>query len=99
MNSDDSTLDKDAEIIGKLSKEIEILKKTIKEFRKNKVYHLDIRVAEEELFRLKGNLNYHLKYRKYNFLNMMMANPLPNFRIDDDAISTNFDYFSSFQSI
>ena len=29
----------------------------------------------------------------------MMANSLPNFRIDDDAISTNFDYFSSFQSI
>ena len=99
MNSDDSTLDKDAEIIGKLSKEIEILKKTIKEFRKNKVYHLDIRVAEEELFRLKGNLNYHLKYKKYNFLNMMMARPLPNFRINDDAISTNFDYFSSSQSI
>lgn len=30
MNSNDSTLDKDAEIIGKLSKEIKILKKTIK---------------------------------------------------------------------
>jgi hypothetical protein len=99
MDRRGSPPDKNAEIIGKLSKEIEILKKTIKEFRKNKVYHLDIRVAEEELFRLKGNLNYHLKYRKYNFLNMMMARPLPNFRIDDDAISTNFDYFSSSQSI
>jgi len=99
MDRRGSPPDKNAEIIGKLSKEIEILKKTIKEFRKNKVYHLDIRVAEEELFRLKGNLNYHLKYSKYNFLNMMMARPLPNFRIDDDAISTNFDYFSSSQSI
>lgn len=57
MNSNDSTLDKNAEIIGKLSKEIKILKKTSKQFRKNKVYHSDIRIAEEELFRLKGNLD------------------------------------------
>ena len=38
MNSNDSTLVKDAEIIGKLSKEIKIIKKTIKEFKRNKVH-------------------------------------------------------------
>ena len=59
MNSNDSTLDKDAEIIGKLSKEIKILKKTIKEFRKNKVSFLEIKEAEAELYRLKNNLSYH----------------------------------------
>jgi hypothetical protein len=91
MDRRGSPPDKNAEIIGKLSKEIEILKKTIKEFRKNKVYHLDIRVAEEELFRLKGNLNYHLKYRKYNFLNMMNR-PLPNFRIDDETMYWSTEY-------
>lgn len=99
MNSDDSTLDKDAEIIGKLSKEIKILKKTIKQFRKNKVSFLEIKEAEAELYRLKNNLSYHRIDKKYKFLNMMMANPLPNFRTYVDAISTNFDYFSSFQSI
>ena len=99
MNSNDSTLDKDAEIIGKLSKEIKILKKTIKEFRKNKVSFLEIKEAEAELYRLKNNLNYHRIDKKYKFLNMMMTKPLPNFRIYDDAISTNFDYFYSFQLI
>lgn len=99
MNSNDSTLDKDAEIIGKLSKEIKILKKTIKEFRKNKVSFLEIKEAEAGLYRLKNNLSYHRIDKKYKFLNMMMAIPLPNFHIDYDAISTNFDYFSSFQSI
>lgn len=92
MDRRGSPPDKNAEVIGKLSKEIEILKKTIKEFRKNKVYHLDIRVAEEELFRLKGNLNYHLKYRKYNFLNMMMARPLPNFRTNVDTMYWDVEY-------
>lgn len=51
MYDTDSTLDKDAEIIGKLSKEIKILKKTIKQFRKNKTYSLDIKKAENELYR------------------------------------------------
>lgn len=92
MDRRGSPPDKNAEIIGKLSKEIKILKKTIKQFRKNKVYHLDIRIAEEELFRLKGNLNYHLKYRKYNFLNMMMARPLSNFRIDDETMYWSTEY-------
>lgn len=92
MDRRGSSPDKNTEIIGKLSKEIEILKKTIKEFRKNKVYHLDIRVAEEELFRLKDNLNYHLKYRKYNFLNMMTARPLPNFRTNVDTMYWDVEY-------
>lgn len=98
MNRDDSTLDKDAEIIGKLAKEIKILKKTIKEFRKNKVSFLEIKEVEAELYRLKNNLSYHRIDKKYKFLNMMHR-PLPNFRTNVDAISTNFDYFSSFQSI
>ena len=99
MDGNDSTLDKDAEIIGKLAKEIKILKKTIKEFRKNKVSFLEIKEAEAELYRLKNNLSYHRIDKKYKFLNMMMTAPLPNFRTDVDAISINFDYFSSFQSI
>ena len=99
MDRRESSPDKDAEIIGKLAKEIKILKKTIKEFRKNKVSFLEIKEAEAELYRLKNNLSYHRIDKKYKFLNMMMARPLPNFRIDDDAISTNFDYFSSLQSI
>ena len=86
MNSNDSTLDKDAEIIGKLSKEIKILKKTIKEFRKNKVSFLEIKEAEAELYRLKNNLSYHRIDKKYKFLNMMMARPLPNFHIDDTTM-------------
>lgn len=88
----DSTLDKDAEIIGKLSKEIKILKKTIKQFRKNKVYSLDIKRTEEELYRLKSNLSYHRIDRKYKFLNMMMTGPLPNFRIDDITETWYYEY-------
>lgn len=86
MNSNDSTLDKDAEIIGKLSKEIKILKKTIKQFRKNKVSFLEIKEAEAELYRLKNNLSYHRIDKKYKFLNMMMANPLPNFHTNVDTM-------------
>ena len=92
MEGNNSTLDKNTVIIGKLSKEIKILKRTIKEFRKNKVYPFDIRIAEEELFRLKGNLDYHLKYKGYNFLNMMMARPLPNFRINDGTMYWSTEY-------
>lgn len=92
MDGNDSTLDKNAEIIGKLSKEIKILKKTIKQFRKNKVYSLDIKIAEEELYRLKSNLSYHRIDKKYKFLNMMMANPLPNFRIDDETMYWSTEY-------
>lgn len=95
MEGNDSTLDKNTVIIGKLSKEIKILKRTIKEFRKNKVYPFDIRISVEELFRLKGNLDYHLKYKGYNFLNMMRARPLPNFRtnfrINDDTMYWSFE--------
>lgn len=92
MNSDDSTLDKDAEIIGKLAKEIKILKKTIKEFRKNKVSFLEIKEAEAELYRLKNNLSYHRIDKKYKFLNMMMANPLPNFRTNVDTMYWDVEY-------
>lgn len=92
MEGNDSTLDKNTVIIGKLSKEIKILKRTIKEFRKNKVYLFDIRIAEEELFRLKGNLDYHLKYKGYNFLNMMMTAPLSNLRIADETMYWYFEY-------
>ena len=92
MNSNDSTLDKDAEIIGKLSKEIKILKKTIKQFRKNKVSFLEIKEAEAELYRLKNNLSYHRIDKKYKFLNMMMANPLPNFRTNFDTMYWDVEY-------
>lgn len=92
MNNNDSTLDKDAEIIGKLSKEIKILKKTIKEFRKNKVSFLGIKEAEAELYRLKNNLSYHRIDKKYKFLNMMMANPLPNFRTNVETIYWDVEY-------
>lgn len=92
MNSNDSTLDKDAEIIGKLSKEIKILKKTIKEFRKNKVSFLEIKEAEAELYRLKNNLSYHRIDKKYKFLNMMMANPLPNFRTNVGTMYWDVEY-------
>lgn len=92
MNSNDSTLDKDAEIIGKLSKEIKILKKTIKEFRKNKVSFLEIKEAEAELYRLKNNLSYHRIDKKYKFLNMMMANTLPNFRTNVDTMYWDTEY-------
>jgi hypothetical protein len=92
MNSNDSTLDKDAEIIGKLSKEIKILKKTIKEFRKNKVSFLEIKEAEAELYRLKNNLSYHRIDKKYKFLNMMMTNPLPNFRTNVDTMYWDTEY-------
>lgn len=90
MSDNDSTFDKDAEIIGKLSKEIKILKRTIKEFKKNKASFRTISMAEDELYRLKSNLSYHRIDKKYKFLNMMMANPLPNFRIED-----NFMYWST----
>jgi hypothetical protein len=92
MEDTDSTLDKDAEIIGKLSKEIKILKKTIKQFRKNKTYSLDIKKAEKELYRLKDNLSYHRLDKKYKFLNMMMAAPLPNFRIDYITETWYYEY-------
>lgn len=92
MNSNDSTLDKDAGIIGKLSKEIKILKKTIKQFKKNKVSFLEIKEAEAELYRLKNNLSYHRIDKKYKHLNMLMANPLPNFRIDDETMYWFFEY-------
>ena len=91
MSDNDFTLDKDAEIIGKLSKEIKILKKTIKEFRKNKVSFLEIKEAEAELYRLKNNLSYHRIDKKYKFLNMM-ARPLPNFRIDDETMYWSTEY-------
>lgn len=92
MDGNDSTLDKNAEIIGKLSKEIKILKKTIKQFRKNKVSFLEIKEAEAELYRLKNNLSYHRIDKKYKFLNMMMANPLPNFRTNDDTMYWDVEY-------
>lgn len=91
MSDNDFTLDKDAEIIGKLSKEIKILKKTIKEFRKNKVSFLEIKEAEAELYRLKNNLSYHRIDKKYKFLNMM-TRPLPNFRIDDETMYWSTEY-------
>ena len=67
MDGNDFSPDKDAEIIGKLSKEIKILKKTIKQFRKNKVSFLEIKEAEAELYRLKNNLSYHRIDKKYKF--------------------------------
>lgn len=91
MSDNDSTLDKDAEIIGKLSKEIKILKRTIKEFKKNKASFWTINMAEEELYRLKSNLSYHRIDKKYKFLNMM-TRPLPNFRIDDDTMYWSTEY-------
>lgn len=92
MGSNESSPDKDAEIIGKLAKEIKILKKTIKQFRKNKVSFLEIKEAEAELYRLKNNLSYHRIDKKYKYLNMMLANPLPNFRIDDETMYWSFEY-------
>ena len=91
MDGNDSTLDKNAEIIGKLAKEIKILKKTIKEFKKNKASFWTISMAEEELYRLKSNLSYHRIDKKYKFLNMM-TRPLPNFRIDDETMYWSTEY-------
>ena len=91
MSDNDFTLDKDAEIIGKLSKEIKILKRTIKEFKKNKASFWTISMAEEDLYRLKSNLSYHRIDKKYKFLNMMIR-PLPNFRIDDETMYWSTEY-------
>lgn len=95
MDSNESSIDKNAKIIGKLSKEIKILKKTIKQFRKNKVSFLEIKEAKAELYRLKNNLSYHRIYKEYKFLNMMMTSSLPNFRtnfrIDDDTMYWSFE--------
>lgn len=92
MEGNDSTLDKNTVIIGKLSKEIKILKRAIKEFRKNKVSFLEIKEAEAELYRLKNNLSYHRIDKKHKFLNMMMANPLPNFRTNVETMYWDVEY-------
>lgn len=84
MDGNDSTLDKNAEIIGKLSKEIKILKKTIKEFKRNKVQSWDIEKAEGQLYNLKVNLDYFLRSRKSNLNPLDWFSPINfNFRIDD----------------
>ena len=55
---------KTIENIGRLAKEIKLLKRTIKTFRKEKAYTIDIKQAEILLDNLKANL-YEL-YRKRN---------------------------------
>ena len=84
MDSNESSIDKNAEIISKLSKEIKILKKTIKEFKRNKVHSWDIEKTKGELYNLKVNLDYFLRSRKSNLNPLDWFSPINfNFRIDD----------------
>lgn len=95
MDRRGSLPDKNAEIIGKLSKEIKILKKTIKEFKRNKVHSWDIEKAEGELYNLKVNLDYFLRSRKSNLNPLDWFSPINfNFRIDD--ITETWYYANSY---
>lgn len=76
---------KTIENIGRLAKEIKLLKRTIKTFRKEKAYKIDIKQAEILLDNLKANL-YELYCGKSHWCNNTRF-----FRIEEDADIWDFE--------
>lgn len=77
---------KTTETLGRLAKEIKLLKRTIKTFRKEKAYTIDIKQAEIMLDRLKNDFSLLSFNRDFWFKNMN------NFRIDDDYMKWDYEY-------
>nr|DAG99782.1 MAG TPA: hypothetical protein [Crassvirales sp.] len=77
---------KTTETLGRLAKEIKLLKRTIKTFRKEKAYTIDIKQAEIMLDRLKDDFSSLSFNRNFWFKNMN------NFRIDDDYMKYDYEY-------
>lgn len=77
---------KTTETIGRLAKEIKLLKRTIKTFRKEKAYTIDIEQAEILLDNLKANL-YELSRSK----DIWFKN-INSFRIEEDTTIWDFEY-------
>lgn len=77
---------KTTETLGRLAKEIKLLKRTIKTFRKEKAYTIDIKQAEIMLDRLKDDFSLLSFNRDFWFKNMN------NFRIDDDYMKWDYEY-------
>lgn len=76
---------KTTETIGRLAKEIKLLKRTIKTFKKEKAYKIDIKQAEILLDNLKANL-YELYYGKSHWCNNTRL-----FRIEEDTDIWDFE--------
>jgi hypothetical protein len=76
---------KTTETLGRLAKEIKLLKHTIKTFRKEKAYKIDIKQAEILLDNLKANL-YELYCGKSHWCNNTRL-----FRIEEDADIWDFE--------
>lgn len=76
---------KTIENIGRLAKEIKLLKRTIKTFRKEKAYKIDIKQAEILLDNLKANL-YELYCGKSHWCNNTRL-----FRIEEDTDIWDFE--------
>ena len=77
---------KTTETLRRLAKEIKLLKRTIKTFRKEKAYTIDIKQAEIMLDRLKNDFSLLSFNRDFWFKNMN------NFRIDDDYTKWDYEY-------
>lgn len=77
---------KTTETLGRLAKEIKLLKRTIKTFRKEKAYTIDIKQAEIMLDRLKDDFSLLSFNRDFWFKNMN------NFRIDNDYMKYDYEY-------
>lgn len=77
---------KTTETLGRLAKEIKLLKRTIKTFRKEKAYAIDIKQAEIMLDRLKNDFSLLSFNRDFWFKNMN------NFRIDNDYMKYDYEY-------
>lgn len=77
---------KTTKTLGRLAKEIKLLKRTIKTFRKEKAYKIDIKQAEIMLDGLKNDFSLLSFYRDFWFKNMSHS------RIDDDYMKWDYEY-------